>query len=439
MNRRNPIKALLSVCVLASMLLCACHSASDPASTAALSRTAVYQVKILDVDDQPVTEGAIVRFLQDGREVAMQETDATGVATKELTRGEYTVQIMFLDPSASYYYDTADLLLSATKTELTVSLAHKAENPSKLYYGSEEAEFYEVYQVRTGRTFVQLQSAGRSYFLFVPQEAGVYRLSVEGEGYAVGYYGSPDFIRSHNIGQIDGDATSITVSPDMLAPDHGSAMVFVIGVDNPENGAAEAMLQVERVSAYVDTEIPTRAYQPTGHLTPWTLPENARIHVFDLRAPTNTYKLVLNETTGFYHLGSVDGPLVLMCLGEMSDALLRYAASFDTVLQTVGVNKYFTDGDGNYTYKEDYSQCLRSYIGDRNIATGVYTGGCVDRSSGLYPLTRDLMYILQQHGDYAGWWDISRSGYLFRDADGNYDDAINPEIAWLFMCVYISA
>jgi hypothetical protein len=144
MNRRNPIKALLSVCVLASMLPCACHSASDPASTAALSRTAVYQVKILDVDEQPVAEGAIVRFLQDGREVAMQKTDATGVAMKEMDRGDYTVEIMFLDPSASYYYDTANMTLSDTKTELTVSLAYKAENPSKLYYGSEEAEFYEV-------------------------------------------------------------------------------------------------------------------------------------------------------------------------------------------------------------------------------------------------------------------------------------------------------
>lgn len=430
------IKALaLAVLLVSTAALSAC-SAQPGTTTAQMSKTAVYQVTVLDVDGQPAADGVIVRFLKGGEEVALQRTDAKGVAAKELDRDDYTVEIMFIDQSRSYYYDTAAAVLSATKTELTVELATMVQgtDPTVLFAGGEDRN---AYTVSAGRNYVELEAAKRSYFLFTPQEAGVYRLSVEGDAYAVGYYGGPFFVQDMNAGDIDGNATMVTVSPDMIGTNGTGTTVFVIGVDNPENAAATALLNVERVSAYVDTSIPSVTYATTAPLTPWTLPEGAVTEAFDLSKATDAYKLVLDEATGFYHLGSVDGPLVLMCLGEASNRLLQYAASYDTVLQTVGVSKYFTDADGNYTHKEDYSQCLLDYIGVRDYATGKYTGGCVDRATGLYPLTEDLMYIVQQHGDYSGWWEITSSNYLFQDASGIYDTTVNPEIAWLFMCVYI--
>ncbi len=437
MKINQKIKAIsLAVMLLPCLLLSACQFAQIPTATEGAPQTAVYRVKVLGVDGEPATEGVIVRFLKDGQE-HLQKTDAAGVAMREMDRGDYTVEIMFLDQSVSYYYDTADMTLSAVKTELTVELAYKAEHPSQLFYGSEADSSYEVYQVRAGRTYVPLGAESRSYFLFAPTEAGVYRLSVVGKTYAVGCYGTPFFIQQNNTGVADGNTTLITVSPDMIGTSNTGTAVFVIGVDNPENTEVNALLQVERVSAYVDTSIPSQVYETTGALTAWTLPENAVLYSFDLTAPTGAYRLVLDETTGFYHLGSAEGPLVLVCLGEASNHRLRYAASYDTVLQTVNVNKYFIDHNGNYTHKEDYSPCLQDYIGDRDMITGQYVGGCVDRASGLYPLTADLMYIIQQSGDYTGWWDIRHDGYLFKDAAGENDPTINPEIAWLFMCVYM--
>ena len=61
----------------------------------------------------------------------------------------------------------------------------------------------------------------------------------------------------------------------------------------------------------------------------------------------------------------------------------------------------------------------------------------MDRATGLYPLTDDLMYIIQQNGDHQGWWDPEGANYLFKDANGNKDLSINIDIAWLFMCVYM--
>ena len=62
----------------------------------------------------------------------------------------------------------------------------------------------------------------------------------------------------------------------------------------------------------------------------------------------------------------------------------------------------------------------------------------MDENAGVYPLTDDLIYILQQRGDYYGWWDINRlHSYLFTDENGVADKTINPDVAWLFACCYI--
>ena len=431
MNKK--IRALALVLVLA-LALTACTQTPETAPTTQLSKTAKYQVTVLGVDGKPATDGVIVQFMKNGQEVAMQRTDAAGVAVKELDRGDYTVQIMFIDQSKQYFYDAASMTLSAIKTELTVELAYKVEGDAHVLFA--QGVDNNAYVIYSGNNFVKLEAGKRSYFLFTPTEAGVYRFSAASDACVVGYYGSPFFVQDMNVGEVVGNAACVTISPSMIGDAGSGTSVLVIGVDNADGKVSETMLKVERVSAYVDTSIPSQVYKTTGSLTSWKLPEGASVERFDLSKPTGHYNLVLDEATGFYHLDSVDGPLVLMCLGEAANKYVKYAASFDTMLQTIGINKYFTDENGNYTHKEDYSQCLLDYIGIRDYATGQYTGGCVDRKTGLYPLTADLMYIVQQHGDYVGWWNLSGNNYLFRDGDGLLDATVNPDIAWLFMCVY---
>lgn len=437
MNTVKRMKALTlaAILLLTLTLLCACSDGTGTQPTTTnLSKTALYKVTVLGVDGKPATEGVIVCFMKNGEQVALQKTDGNGVASKELDRADYTVEIMFIDASANYYYDTASMTLSAVKTELTVELANQAvKAEGTLFAGGQE---HDAYYVNAGVTYVTLQANGRSYFLFTPSESGVYRLSTVGEGYTVGYFGGPHYVQDMNAGEADGNATLVNVSPGMIGTNGTGTTVFVIGVDNPGD-QANAVLKVERVSVYVDTSVPSVVYATTGTLAPWTLPEGATTQSFDLTQSADAYQLVLDETTGFYHLGSVDGPLVLVCLGSASNGLMKYATSYDTMLMTVGVNKYFKDADGNYTHKEDYVPCLIDYIGSCNPATYQYTGGCVDRASGLYPLTEDLKYIIQQNGDHMGWWNTDGPNYLFRDSMGNYDHSVNVEIAWLFMCVYM--
>ena len=154
----------------------------------------------------------------------------------------------------------------------------------------------------------------------------------------------------------------------------------------------------------------------------YTLPAGANLMKFDITASTDTYKLVLNETDGFYHLNDANGPLVLMYLGED----VQYLDCFKTILDHTGVNRYFFDENGEFLRKESYGECLLQYI------------ACMDETKGVYPLTEDLKYILQMEGEDAGWFDTNNSLYLFKDDNGNFVDGINNEISWLFMCCYIA-
>ena len=94
------------------------------------------------------------------------------------------------------------------------------------------------------------------------------------------------------------------------------------------------------------------------------------------------------------------------------------------ILDRSGVSRYFYDDDGNFEKKVSYSECLFEYI---EVA---------DEREGVYPLTEDLKHIIQQRGEYVGWWDIESNGYIFKDINGNNDPSINKENAWLLMCCY---
>jgi len=91
------INALLLVLVMVlSLLLSAC-------SQTKLSGSAAYTVKVTDAKGTPYTSGVIVKFMKDGAQVAMQPVDANGTATKELERGDYTVELLFTDDNSGYF------------------------------------------------------------------------------------------------------------------------------------------------------------------------------------------------------------------------------------------------------------------------------------------------------------------------------------------------
>ena len=380
-----------------------------------------YTVAVKDALGDPYTAGVIVQFLQDGKQVAIQPCDKEGVAVKKLAKGEYTVALMSTDEKISFQYKE-DLKLTEKERELEVVAAYKVSGePTVLYASGEECE---AYNLTTGCTYVELNAEHRNYFLFTPTKAGNYEFSIaEDANVEIGYYGAPHYVQANNIAEVVKNKFTISVSASMIGTGDTGTNVFVLGVDAKDDKATSCVIGIKRLGDAIKTlaDEPWTIYEKTSELKAYTLPAGAQIQEFDLTKSEKDYKVVYNEKDGFYHLKTADGPLVLVRLAEDCD----YIACFKTMLDRSGVNKYFFDKDGEFEKKESYSECLLEYI------------EYVDENEGVYPLTKDLKYIIQQRGEYVGWWDIESNGYIFKDADGNNLTDINADIAWLMMCCYI--
>lgn len=368
-----------------------------------------------------VYSGVVVQFLQEGNQVALVPVDETGVATKTLPTGDYTVALRFTGDAEGYYYDTEGLTLSKDKTELEVILSNKvtADTPFRTLGIGEET--HDAYQVEPGCTYVKLNDGYRTYFVFTPTEPGLYEIGVVDNATAeVGYYGAPHYVQQNSAADVVDNKFTMNIKAGNIGTEEGGTTVIVIGLDS-KDGAKNTILTINRVSDPIFSieDEPWTVYQPTSVLSPWEVGDDVELVDFDLTA--DGYTLVYNEFDGFYHLNEEDGPLVYMYLTVSSG----YLDPLSVVAEKSSVSKYFYDEDGNFVKKESYNECLNAYI------------ACADENYGVYPLTDDLIYIIQQRGDHYGWFNSdNKDTYLFRDLNGNLDMSINLDIAWLFPCCY---
>lgn len=415
--------------LLLTCLLCGCGGGETAATKNEASADATegttaptlpdgYYVQVVDALGNPYTDGVVVQFMKDGAAAGMQKTDEQGIAAKDLADGTYTIEMMFTSADAQYHHNAAEITLTPEQKSATVTLAKKAgEQETKLTVGDKNKS---AYSVETGCTYVELTKGERNYFLFAPTVAGTYEFSLPGSTATLGYYGAPHYVQEHHAGEeeiVDGKF-SISIKAGMIGSGDTGTTVLVLGIDAGDNTSATLSIQRTGEPKWDVSDEPWTAYEKTVELSKYTLPKGATLKEFDLKA--DSYTLVLDDN-GFYHLNSKDGPLVLMRLGKKS----QYLDDFKTIVEKSRVGKHFFDAEGNFIKKESYNECLLEYI------------AVMDESEGVYPLTEDLKYIIQQRGEYYGWFDAQGDQYLFRDQNGVKLEGINAEISWLFPCCYI--
>lgn len=398
--------ALLLAVVLCAGVLSACGG--DP----------TYQVKIVDALGNPYTSGVVVKFMQGSTQAGMQVVNENGVAEKQLPAGDYTVELQFTDSDVIYDYDRENLTLTAASTELEIVLSYGLPEEGRNLFVTDRD--YTAYPVLAGCTKITLDPEKMSYFLFTPTQEGTYEFSLIGSDAAIGYYGAPHFVQSASAAEVVDNKFTISVSEDMIGTAGTGTTVLVIGVAAGEGSAVLAINRIGEHQWSVADE-PWTVYQASVTPTAYTLPAGAKLGEFDLTAAAGEYTLVA-DSNGFFHLDSAEGPLVLVRLGKAAD--VPYLDPYEVILEHTGVNRYFYDEQGNFLRKENYADCLMQYI------------GCVDAESGLYPLTEDLKYIIQNSGEHNGWWN-PEGNYIFLDGNGDPVPGINAEIAWLFMCCYL--
>ncbi|MBQ3003829.1 MAG: hypothetical protein IJD82_08860 [Clostridia bacterium] len=414
----------LALLLCGTVMLASCGSEETSSDAASEPETSagdvVYRVTVKDLLDVPYQSDIAVQFMQNGERIAMQPLDENGTAEKVLSAGTYDIVLAFADNEQNYHYEQ-NVVLTAQEPAINLIVSRKVvSEPRELIA---QGNSYDAYPIETGCFYTKLTKNSRNYFLFAPTVAGKYEFKiVQGTDVQIGYYGAPHFVLENNTADVKDNTFTISVSASMIGSGDGGTSVYVIGVD-AMGEADHCILGIERIGDPDRTieDEPWIIYEATEEPVEYDLPEGAQIKEFDLTAATDAYPLVFNEEDGFYHLNTADGPLVLVRLSEDCE----YIACFETILDRSGVARYFYNEDGSFDRKESYDACLLDYI------------ACTDLDEGVYPLTKDLEYIIKNRGEYVGWWDIESASYLFVDLNGNPEEGINHELAWLLMCCYI--
>ncbi len=426
----------LALCVLmaGSVLLMAGCKSDDGGETEPTtpSGDATYKVTVVDGAGNPYTENLLVTIYQNGEKVTMMPISFQGTVEKTLPRADYTVEVTSTDPEAKLYFDANEAKLSAEKTELELVVSNEIGEETVTISAPSTIENagyleFDAHPVKAGSTHVELTAEDRNFFLFTPEQEGIYEIFVSGNAATIGVYGGTTaYIVSNSIYEVVDGKITTTLYPSMIGQGETGSNVLVIGLDVQE--ASDCVLNVIRTDTapWSITQEPWQVYTPKAEITPFTLEEGVTLEYFDLTS-SEPVELVLNPETGCYHVGSVDGPRVFVQLAEVRFLVsmlgmvgeITYDADGNEVTDGVAPFRYAYDNGQDDFFKEDYTEAMQQFVTNR------------DKASGVYPMNEDLFYMLPMGIEYNGWLKEGTADYLFDEEEG-----FDPTNGWLFFCMY---
>ena len=376
-----------------------------------------------------------VMFLKDGAPVEVVTTDSDGIAehyTEELE--SYTVELVF--SGKEYYYDKTLAVLTPNSRELTIKLIANIDTSD--YYPIYILNDNPAYTLYTGGTRVELGTGkpnfsaeyeNNCFFVFTPQQAGTYQVSVAPD-VPLSYWSTTNFINKMDD-KVEDNVITFSIS--------GSAVkntTYVIGIKG-DSAVADAVVNVARIgepefsiadqpwTEWATNLSHTEAWRAEVGLT--AQPGNAYFDLakapkyMDLTATSGTYNLYYDAANGYYRLYE-NGPVILVDLNAKN----RFVSLYERVNGNgqyggSAVTRYFFDSTGKFVRKEAYTGYLQECFAQMNL--DAYS------EKGYYPLTKDMMYVLQN--GFCQWWDEESPNYLEGFATAN------KEYAWMFACCYV--
>jgi len=362
-----------------------------------------YTVTLQDGNGAPMG-GLTVLFYNGDKQVAKQVGDKKGVSTVTLERGTYTVKV----EGTKFFYDEKAAVVSVNKSAVILTLAAEIDTSKTLKINDPLIDkIIKVPYLSEGAAYVSLVAGERNYFLFEPTRDGTYRFSSSNTYAKIGYYGGSDFVMSFNLAAdtTSGNAFHISVNETQIGN------VFVIGIDAATNCDA-AVLQVTRIGdpAWSIEDEPTVEYKGSGVPEQVTAPSG--LTELDIQSATQ-HTLVYSDKDGYYHLDSASGPVVYVQLDS------SYVSIQSLLTEFGNMTAYLYNADGTFKAKEQYAGLMQQYV-DK-----------MDKTQKVYPLTKDLKYMIENYGNSQNWWNAGEPGYLFEEVEG-----VNAASAWMFLYCY---
>ncbi len=383
-----------------------------------------YIIKVVDGLGEAFEEVVDIEVFKDGVSVG-ESAVRRGGALFNLEKGEYTYILKNFE--GNYYYNEDACVLSTDGGESVVTVYSYADENDRheLWVPTENGEHvpYNAINVYEGGVYVTVDRPDGTYFVFTPTRGGIYRISYESSrAMTFGYYGMPHNVLANCPVEVVDKAFEIEVKDDGVNTGSGGTTEIVIGMSSKV--VKNCVLKIERIGnaavelPWVDINADKSATSADNHI-------NSEFIDFDIK--DNTLKAVFNENDGYYHLNSVDGPVIYLRISTAQiksqselETVYTYLPSFLVMCDTGSLGKIFFDENGTIVLKERYNEMFKDY--DRLSGT-----------SGLYPLNEQLATAVKNIGESMGWFNFENDDlHIF----GEEKNLVVKENAWLFACVY---
>ena len=322
------------------------------------SKEVEYSVYAVDGKGNPIAN-LIVEIKGDGYS-GMKTTSAKGVAKFTAEKGKYTIK--FVSPAKDYYYDTDKCVLSESVTSITVSLLEKAKVTGSVNAYSAKVDDYKdcpAYDISEGMLYAPVTDGEMTYFIFVPTRSGTFEISVSGDTeLELGYYGMPIYVHPNSLYDIVDNKFELEIHNYNIGATRDTTSTYVIGVKTVDGDDGNCILSVTRTGDApwsVEDEPWRVATADKKYLVKYEGESGKKLNDIDvLSKPT----IVFNETDGYYHYGTADGPLVLVRIDSEAKFL---GASLVDICDTSTFGIYVYNDDGSFAYRERYNELLYEY------------------------------------------------------------------------------
>lgn len=257
------------------------------------------------------------------------------------------------------------------------------------------------------------------YFEYTATEAGTLTVTMPETGWT---YSLGDGSQHY----YDGDYNEETGAFDLFVPSESveleegaSVILWVNTYDGNSNPAGTlditASWQAGEVSGGKKTEI-DYVNEETPEKFTLELGKNDEIIEIDV-ADGEEETIFYNEADGFYHLNTVDGPIIYVNLS----AGYQPASIVDMATNEQAYYKY-EDADGD-TITVVLNDAIEAYA------------KCADAKTSLYPLTSDLILFFEQLGEYKTWYSnpYAEMGLI----TSIFGEAELDNYPWMFACAYV--
>ena len=347
-----------------------------------------------NVDEMEVHVQGLPVYLQFEQGVRMHKNETKTIKVEMGTfgapydgtgEGQYAPSLIPGEPSDQFDYDNSHpyIVEEDGAFELIFDSAEQ-----KIYYEfrAYDAGVYKIYTVGNVDTAVnQLTGTPLGGFRNTHDDAFVSRdISATNKNFSLQYEISPELIEQCDNGMY-------------------GICLFEVSLEDASHVGMESIICFERVGDYEgQQEEQAEPVYPAKDLTPYRLIGEPYA---DLEL--NSSAQYVKDSDGYYHVGSVDGAMVIATLGKGSVVPRGLGLSFMGIYEQ-GQAMIVDDG----TTLKDYLPLVQAYTEASN-------------SQGRYPLTEELMNFFNAYIKY-----VSRVDYL----EGIIGDTIPQGKEWMVLC-----